>query len=354
MRLSMQSNSRTQPSKVSTSIKQQPAHRQSSEQSYAEEVLIREEKIQNSARTSQNIIRSQANGANYPERNSLNNSKPNERSFLPNGDDDDDDDGEDRRSIGSLDDSQANYTDYGDDRDYREGSEEDDLTGKDLEPPSYSNSSSTRHSTAFSSAQPIDTSDDRQSYDPKRYHSLGSTTEINQSQDRIRSTAQPSLDTTTELTRKIPPLDHGLTTQSSSSPNVKTPNKSDLGMSKSNQFNSSGKDRIVEISPDGVKITKYSNGTVKYQFPDGASEVHFTNGDKKTQNPNDSTLVYFYAQAKTTHTTYADGTEVYSFPTGQVCIRMLSSPLPLPFLPHPRRRNTFLTVKKWLHSLIEQ
>jgi hypothetical protein len=122
-------------------------------------------------------------------------------------------------------------------------------------------------------------------------------------------------------------------------------------MSMSNQF-SSGKDRIVEISPDGVKITKYNNGTVKYKFADGASEVHFTNGDKKTQNPNDSTLVYFYALAKTTHTTYADGTEDYLFPTGQVGVRVLYSPLPL--LPHPRRRNTFQMVKKWLHSLMEQ
>lgn len=82
--------------------------------------------------------------------------------------------------------------------------------------------------------------------------------------------------------------------------------------------NSLQKDRVVEISPNGLKTTRYSNGTIKYLHPDGTSEVRFTNGDVKKQNPRDGTLIYFYSQAKTTHTTFSDGTEVYEFPSGQV------------------------------------
>lgn len=86
----------------------------------------------------------------------------------------------------------------------------------------------------------------------------------------------------------------------------------------SHSNNSSSKDRVVEIDPNGLKTTRYSNGTIKYLYPDGISEVRFTNGDMKRQNPRDGTLIYFYAQAKTTHTTFPDGTEIYEFPTGQV------------------------------------
>jgi hypothetical protein len=330
MRQSIQSNTKGQPSKV-TSKQHQTLHR-SSQHSYAEEVVIREENIQNSARTSQNMIRSQTNGIhNLPERSSNNNGQ----SFRSNGDDHraDDDDDDVGGSTGSTNDHQADYSDYGANSDY----DEDGSTGKDQplkdhrEPPPYSDSFSTtgRQSTSFTSPQ-LDQhiTDHRhspgQSYDPKRYNSLNSTTELTKPLDQPRSLPQ-TFDTTTELSRKIP-LDscydtnhlHTSTTSTQQS-YTKTPNKSDMERSKEASLGSSGKDRIVEIGPDGVKMTKYSNGTVKYQFPDGTSEVRFTNGDKKTQNPNDSTLVYFYAQAKTTHTTYADGTEVYSFPTGQVC-----------------------------------
>jgi len=81
---------------------------------------------------------------------------------------------------------------------------------------------------------------------------------------------------------------------------------------------SKDKDRVVEITPEGVKITKYSNGTVKTAFPDGSSEVRFSNGDIKNQDPHEGIVVYFYAHAKTTHTTYKDGSELYEFPNGQI------------------------------------
>ncbi len=35
--------------------------------------------------------------------------------------------------------------------------------------------------------------------------------------------------------------------------------------------------------------------------------------------PDGRTVVYFYADANTTHTTTADGTETFEFPSGQVC-----------------------------------
>ena len=53
-------------------------------------------------------------------------------------------------------------------------------------------------------------------------------------------------------------------------------------------------------------------------FPDGKSIVRFTNGDIKTTLPGTGTIVYFYAHAKTKHTTYSDGSEVFEFPNGQV------------------------------------
>jgi uncharacterized protein YoxC len=77
--------------------------------------------------------------------------------------------------------------------------------------------------------------------------------------------------------------------------------------------------RISEITPDGVKVTKYSNGTVKKIHPDGQQEVKFLNGDTKVTYSS-GTVVYYYANAQTTHTTYVDGSEVYEFPNNQVSL----------------------------------
>lgn len=75
--------------------------------------------------------------------------------------------------------------------------------------------------------------------------------------------------------------------------------------------------RVTETTPDGVKIVKYSNGTVKRVHPNGLQEVVFLNGDSKVTHKT-GTIVYFYANAQTTHTTYLDGSEVYEFPNNQV------------------------------------
>jgi len=76
--------------------------------------------------------------------------------------------------------------------------------------------------------------------------------------------------------------------------------------------------RTEEVLPDGRRVVRYRNGTVKEVLPDGSSRVLFLNGDVKTTSANGDTVVYFYAQAETTHTTYKSGLEVYEFPSGQV------------------------------------
>ena len=75
--------------------------------------------------------------------------------------------------------------------------------------------------------------------------------------------------------------------------------------------------RVTETTPEGVQVTKYSNGTVKKIYPNGQQEVIFLNGDSKLTQSG-GTVVYFYANAQTTHTTYVDGSEVYEFPNNQV------------------------------------
>lgn len=82
--------------------------------------------------------------------------------------------------------------------------------------------------------------------------------------------------------------------------------------------NRKSRDRIVNIAPDGTKVTTYGNGTIKTTYVDGSTEVRFVNGDTKKQIPSEGKLIYYYAHAKTTHTTYADETELYEFPNGQV------------------------------------
>ena len=57
-------------------------------------------------------------------------------------------------------------------------------------------------------------------------------------------------------------------------------------------------------------------------WDDGYSLVYFTNGDIKQTFPpthrRGQRLVYFYADARTTQTTYPNGLQVYKFANGQV------------------------------------
>ena len=45
--------------------------------------------------------------------------------------------------------------------------------------------------------------------------------------------------------------------------------------------------------------------------------VKFANGDVKKTYRDTGLVVYFYASAETTHTTYANGIEMFEFPNGQ-------------------------------------
>eukprot|EP00940_MAST-03C_sp_MAST-3C-sp2_P001343 g1343.t1 len=73
---------------------------------------------------------------------------------------------------------------------------------------------------------------------------------------------------------------------------------------------------------DGRVEMIFRNGTRKVMSPDpgfGGSfveTIYFSNGDVKRTDP-EGTVTYFYAAAKTTHTTRADGVELFEFPSGQ-------------------------------------
>jgi centromere protein J len=78
-----------------------------------------------------------------------------------------------------------------------------------------------------------------------------------------------------------------------------------------------GSDKIERKFPDGRVVTWYSNGTHKERRPDGSTCVRFSNGDVKRTSA-DGAVTYFYESAKTTHSTFPNGDEVFEFPSGQV------------------------------------
>ncbi|ETV81091.1 hypothetical protein, variant [Aphanomyces astaci] len=68
-----------------------------------------------------------------------------------------------------------------------------------------------------------------------------------------------------------------------------------------------------------LKSFQFANGTEKDVYKDGHSVVRFSNGDVKETYPGEGgKTVYFYAAAQTRHVTYADDTQVFEFPNGQV------------------------------------
>ena len=117
-----------------------------------------------------------------------------------------------------------------------------------------------------------------------------------------------------------------------------------------------GDGKVERRYSDGTRIVSFRNGTEKELAPDGTSIVRFVNGDVKQVWCRDVTprlfaealgvnhillrhslflavltvpaqtfpatgkVVYYYAEARTTHTTAADGTETFEFPSGQVSI----------------------------------
>lgn len=73
---------------------------------------------------------------------------------------------------------------------------------------------------------------------------------------------------------------------------------------------------------DGRREILFPNGVRRELWDDGYSLVYFTNGDLKQTYPpthrKGQRLVYFYAEAKTTQTTYPNGLQVYKFANGQI------------------------------------
>ncbi|KAM9805020.1 centrosomal P4.1-associated protein [Neosynchiropus ocellatus] len=75
--------------------------------------------------------------------------------------------------------------------------------------------------------------------------------------------------------------------------------------------------KTEQVLPGGDRLIVFPNGTKKEVSADGlTTTVTFFNGDTK-QITADQRVIYYYADAQTTHVTYADGMEVLHFPNNQ-------------------------------------
>ncbi|KAM7131825.1 centrosomal P4.1-associated protein isoform 2-T3 [Ciconia maguari] len=76
--------------------------------------------------------------------------------------------------------------------------------------------------------------------------------------------------------------------------------------------------KVEKVLKNGSHLIFFPNGTWKKVGSDGKTiTITFFNGDVKQVMP-DQTVIYYYADAKTTHTTYSDGLEVLHFSNGQI------------------------------------
>ncbi|XP_030333013.1 centromere protein J isoform X3 [Strigops habroptila] len=76
--------------------------------------------------------------------------------------------------------------------------------------------------------------------------------------------------------------------------------------------------KVEKVLKNGCHLIYFPNGTWKKVGSDGKTiTITFFNGDVKQVMP-DQTVIYYYADAKTTHTTYSDGLEVLQFSNGQI------------------------------------
>ncbi|XP_010011166.1 PREDICTED: centromere protein J [Nestor notabilis] len=76
--------------------------------------------------------------------------------------------------------------------------------------------------------------------------------------------------------------------------------------------------KVEKLLKNGCHLIYFPNGTWKKVGSDGKTiTITFFNGDVKQVLP-DQTVIYYYADAKTTHTTYSDGLEVLQFSNGQI------------------------------------
>ncbi|XP_077637606.1 centrosomal P4.1-associated protein [Lonchura striata] len=76
--------------------------------------------------------------------------------------------------------------------------------------------------------------------------------------------------------------------------------------------------KVEKVLKNGCHLIFFPNGTWKKVGSDGKTiTITFFNGDVKQIMP-DQTVIYYYADAKTTHTTYSNGLEVLQFSNGQI------------------------------------
>ncbi|XP_043552208.1 centromere protein J-like [Chiloscyllium plagiosum] len=76
--------------------------------------------------------------------------------------------------------------------------------------------------------------------------------------------------------------------------------------------------KLEQFLANGSRIITFRNGTRKEVSADGQCvTITFFNGDVKTFMP-DQKVIYYYADAKTTHTTYPNGMEMLQFPNNQI------------------------------------
>lgn len=75
--------------------------------------------------------------------------------------------------------------------------------------------------------------------------------------------------------------------------------------------------KIQRIYENGKKEVIFSNGVKREVFPDGYTIVYFNNNDIK-QTYSDQKVVYYFAEAKTTQSTFPDNLQVFKFSNGQI------------------------------------
>eukprot|EP00826_Nyctotherus_ovalis_P064035 TRINITY_DN9389_c0_g1_i7.p1 TRINITY_DN9389_c0_g1~~TRINITY_DN9389_c0_g1_i7.p1 ORF type:complete len:864 (-),score=268.01 TRINITY_DN9389_c0_g1_i7:774-3365(-) len=75
--------------------------------------------------------------------------------------------------------------------------------------------------------------------------------------------------------------------------------------------------KVVKKYENGKTEVAFPNGVRKESFPDGYTVIYFNNGDIK-QVCADGKVAYYFAEARTTQTTFTDGLQVFKFPSGQL------------------------------------
>jgi centromere protein J len=80
---------------------------------------------------------------------------------------------------------------------------------------------------------------------------------------------------------------------------------------------SSQEGKVTKVYSNGKTEMLFANGVKRESFADGYTIIYFNNKDIKQTYPNGQ-VVYYFAEAKTTQTTFPDGLQVFKFPNNQL------------------------------------